>query len=120
MLSPQISSNWALSAAHCYRHGTHDTIAADIRLVLGDHDRIQDNTLRSIVHWCGASPDAFRLRKVVPVIQIVNHPDFLRPTFENDLALLRLHESVDLNTYTPVCLPEVGADFTGRKGWVYG
>ena len=68
----------------------------------------------------GASPDSFRLRKIVPVIDIVNHPDFLRPTFENDLALLRLHESVDLNTFTPVCLPEVGVDFTGRKGWVYG
>ena len=68
----------------------------------------------------GASPDSFRLRKIVPVIDIVNHPDFLRPTFENDLALLRLYESVDLMTFTPVCLPEVGADFTGRKGWVYG
>ena len=44
--SLQISSNWAVSAAHCYRHGTHDTIASEIRLVLGDHDRIQDNALR--------------------------------------------------------------------------
>ena len=70
--------------------------------------------------WCSASPDSFRLRKVVPVIAIINHPDFHDPTYENDLALLRLRESVDLNTYTPVCLPEVGADFTGRKGWVYG
>ena len=48
MLFLQISSNWAVSAAHCYTDtsGTQVTFAADIRLVLGDHDRIQDNTLR--------------------------------------------------------------------------
>ena len=111
-----------MSAAHCYTDssGTQVTFAADIRLVLGDHDRIQDNTLRFNVDWCWALPDSFLLRKIVPVTAIIIHPDFLHPTFENDLALLRLHESVDLNTFTPVCLPEVGADFTGRKGWVYG
>ena len=57
---------------------------------------------------------------MVFVSAIVIHSDFIYPTFENDIAMLRLHKSADLSIYTPVCLPEFGADFTGSKGWVYG
>ena len=38
----------------------------------------------------------------------------------NDIALLKLAEDIDLNTYTPACLPTSGADYTGQNGRVYG
>ena len=40
---------------------------------------------------------------------------------ENDIALLRLNESVSF-TYEiqPVCLPPLGADYTGRDALVTG
>jgi len=38
----------------------------------------------------------------------------------NDIALLKLAEDVDLNTYTPACLPASGTDYTGQNGRVYG
>ena len=41
-------------------------------------------------------------------------------TSSNDIALLKLAEKVDLNIYTPACLPELNTDFTGKTGSVYG
>ena len=38
----------------------------------------------------------------------------------NDIALLKLTESVDLKTFTPVCLPPIIADFTGDTASVIG
>ena len=38
----------------------------------------------------------------------------------NDIGLLKLAEEIDLNVYTPACLPPSGRDFTGRTGSVYG
>ena len=38
----------------------------------------------------------------------------------NNIALLKLAEKVDLNVYTPACLPALNADFTRRTGNVYG
>ena len=38
---------------------------------------------------------------------------------DNDLAMLRLSETVDLNIYTPVCLPNAGL-FAGQKAWLVG
>merc|ERR1711971_1456882 len=37
-----------------------------------------------------------------------------------DIALLKISESVDLDAWSPACLPTSGADFTGQNGWVYG
>ena len=58
-------------------------------------------------------------RRVVKVSEVIKHPSY-NPPVENDIALVKLAESVDLNTYSPACLPAQGADFTGQKGWVYG
>ena len=38
----------------------------------------------------------------------------------NDIALLELSEEVDLNVYTPACLPRPFQDFVGKKAWAYG
>ena len=39
---------------------------------------------------------------------------------ENDIALLKLKEKVDLSIYTPACLAPKGTDYTGKTGSVYG
>ena len=51
---------------------------------------------------------------------IIKHKEFREVTEGHDIALIKLKESVDLNTYTPVCLPSEGDSFTGENGWVYG
>ena len=49
------------------------------------------------------------------------HEDYEKPSpFNNDIALLKLVEEVDVKLYTPICLPSVDADYTGRKAQVYG
>ena len=42
------------------------------------------------------------------------------PRYSNDIALLKLAEKVDLNLYSPACLPTPNTDFTGKTGSVYG
>ena len=100
-----IASQWVLTAAHCMYKETQPVTAGEIRVVLGDHDLL----------------DSFESKipkKVVTVSKIINHPSYA--TRNNDIALLKLSESVDLNTYTPSCLPSSGDNFEGQKAWVYG
>ena len=42
------------------------------------------------------------------------------PQLNNDIALLKLVEEVDVKVYIPVCLPSVDNDYTGRKAQLYG
>ena len=54
-------------------------------------------------------------------IDPIVHKNYHRPKRNsNDIALLKLAEDVDLNTYTPACLAPIGADYTGQNGRVYG
>jgi len=105
-----IASQWVLTAAHCMfkdAQGTQPQTAGEIRVVLGEHDLL----------------DSFESKipkKVVNVSKIINHPSYAPATSNNDIALLKLSESVDLNTYTPSCLPSSGDNFEGQKAWVYG
>ena len=49
------------------------------------------------------------------------HESYKSPNADsNDIALLKLAESVDLTTYTPACLPSSDDDFTGQMGKVFG
>ena len=57
-------------------------------------------------------------RKELKVAKIISHDVVL--DLKNDIALLKLSEKVDLNTYTPVCVPNTGTDFTGKRAWTYG
>ena len=58
-------------------------------------------------------------RKEVAVTRFV-HPNYNPSTTNNDIALLKLSESVDLSIYTPACLPASSADFVGQSAKVYG
>jgi len=74
-------------------------------LVLGVHDRTGTTDTN---------------RQVLTIEEIVLHPSYNHDTSVNDIALLKLTQSVDLNAWSPACLPTSGADFTGQNGWVYG
>merc|ERR1712106_1029944 len=105
-----IASQWILTAAHCMfkdSAGTQPQTAAEIRIVLGEHDLL----------------DSFESKipkKVAKVSQIINHPSYSALTSNNDIALLKLSEEVDLNVYTPSCVANTGDTFEGQKAWVYG
>ena len=62
------------------------------------------------------------VRKVVPLaMDPIVHESYKSPfTSSNDIALLKLAEAVDLNIYTPACLPALNADYTGKTGRTYG
>ena len=54
-------------------------------------------------------------------IDPIVHEDYQSPQpYSNDIALLKLAEPVDLDTYTPACLASTDADYTGQNGRVYG
>ena len=50
----------------------------------------------------------------------ITHEDYDKLTVNNDIALLKLVEEVDVKLFTPACLPSVDADYTGRKAQTYG
>jgi hypothetical protein len=39
---------------------------------------------------------------------------------DGDIALLKLAEKINLDIYTPACLPPLKANYTGQTGTVYG
>ena len=112
-----------MTASHCLidSNGPIRT-TGDLSLVLGVHDRtVTTDSLRSRtrLELMQGVQELF-IRKVVRLAEIITHPQYNDFTSQNDIALLKLAESVDLNIYSPACLPTQGTDFTGQKGWVYG
>jgi len=105
-----IASQWVLTATHCMFKDQDQTIpqtAEEIVVVLGEHDLL-DETESKIP------------KKVVKVSMIIKHESYDKQTSDNDIALLKLAEEVDLDTYTPVCLPNTADNFEGKNAWVYG
>merc|ERR1719394_2296534 len=66
-----ISSTHVLTAAHC----VYEKESSDIQVLLREH-----NTADSVI-------------KTADVAEIINHPDWDRPTIDNDYAILRLSAS---------------------------
>jgi len=96
-----VSSKWAITAAHCIV-GSGPT-----SLVLGEHDITSSN-------------DAEDTNRREVSVSVIVHPDYDSHTTNNDIALLKLVEEVDLSIYTPACLPASSADYVGQTAKVYG
>jgi hypothetical protein len=72
-------------------------------LVLGVHDRTGTTDTN---------------RQVLTIAEIVLHPSYTFSGSSHDIALLKISETVDLDAWSPACLPPSGADFTGQNGGV--
>ncbi|XP_043942292.1 serine protease 27-like [Protopterus annectens] len=98
-----ISSNWVITAAHCY----NNSFSADsYKALLGWYQ------LRS------RSPHA----EWVNVKQVIVHANYSNQTLENDIVLMELNQSVTFTNYIlPVCLPSSSVQFPdGVMCWVTG
>jgi len=101
-----ISAEWLVTAAHCfYDNGIQEIFPTDFTIVLGDHDKsvLDDTTIRIVKN----------------ADKVVIHPSYNYNTNENDIALIKMTSKVDLDIYTPVCMPNLNQQFSGFS-WVYG
>ena len=105
-----ISSEWVITAAHCMlKNKNIPRHARDIRVFLGFH-QIDGEELQY--------PET--LHNVINVQSIHIYPSYNQNiSADNDLAMLWLSETVDLNIYTPVCLPKA-ALFAKQMAWLVG
>ncbi|KAK2899327.1 hypothetical protein Q8A73_012456 [Channa argus] len=96
-----INNQWVLSAAHCFPSNNINVIA-----ILG----------------------RYRIFIVVPteifltVTQIINHPNYVASTGDNDISILKLSSPVTFTNYVlPVCLAASDSTYySGTRTWVIG
>jgi secreted trypsin-like serine protease len=98
-----IASEWILTAAHCLDNYLFKCNASEVFILMGVHRLPID-----------------KATKIANISHIFKHPYWNKTIYDNDFALLRLAEPVDLYTYTPVCLPDFGQDFTGYAALAVG
>jgi len=56
-----------------------------------------------------------------PVKRMIVHRDYNPTTFENDIALMELESSFDIQPHVvPICLPKLGENFNGLMAHVAG
>ena len=78
--------------------------ASEFSIMLGVHDKTKRTE---------------STRRQIRVSKIVVHEDYLDS--QNDLALLKLEERVDLSICSPACLPfNFDENLVGQNGLVYG
>jgi len=101
-----VAANWVLTAAHCIVDQDL-TSKVDLTVLLGAFDLRRD--------------DDRKRKNVALEMDPIVHENYQNPmSTSNDIALLKLAESVDLDVYTPACLAARDADYTGKNGRVYG
>lgn len=96
-----ISNQWVLTAAHCVK-GINQ---GRIRLILGDHDRRDEEKWQEL-----------RL-----IERVIIHPQFVKKTFNNDIALIKMNRNIEFNDRVrPVCLPPKDRSYNGQDTTVVG
>lgn len=98
-----ISDKHVLTAAHC-----QPGFLASLVVELGEHDISGKTELMAT--------------NQIKVKRVVVHRDYKAPTFENDIAILELEESIRRAPHIiPICMPEKTDEvFEGRVGIVSG
>ncbi|CAG4964493.1 unnamed protein product [Colias eurytheme] len=84
-----VARDHLITATHCI----FEVEASRLSVLVGEYDV---NNSRS---------DGF------PVSQVLQHPDFNRYTYDNDIAVLRLAEPLPDSLYRPACLPDEDDDY---------
>merc|ERR1719431_132290 len=108
-----VASQWVLSAAHC-------VIGPKAYLgIIGNHiTPIDDGTFHlnlNTTKHTGPLP-----RKLLQFSKAFPHHAYNASNGDNDIALLKLSESLDIDIYTPICLPCKNDNFIGKKAWATG
>ena len=86
-----VSSYWVVTASHC---SNSPTIPGKFVIVFGEWDREEELDSFIAIHH---------------VVQRLQHPQYNPDkSHDNDIALWRLQEPVDLHHFRPICLPYPG------------
>jgi len=96
-----VSNLFVVTAAHCVK-GIN---TRHIKLVIGDHDRRKQEPFQEIrtIH------------------KVFIRPDFVKRTFNNDIALIKINREIEFNDYIrPVCLPAIDRSYNGQNTTVVG
>jgi len=100
-----IGEEWIITAAHCL-HGWGGN-KKYIKIYLGEHDTNTDSETNKT--------------KVYYVKYFKLHEKFNVDPIRNDIAVIKVTRSIDLDLHTPVCLPGKNEDFEGSTvtalGW---
>ena len=104
-----ISGKWVITAAHCTKNSTGGAISASDMFVKVGAD----------------NPSNVNEGKTYSVSQVIVHPGFDNQTLLNDIALLRLKDSINFPNATPIKLVNAddvteGAIVPGVMSWVTG
>ena len=104
-----ISSLWVLTAAHCLFEKSRSVRMplSVLQVVLGEHNR-------------NVQGEEKIPRVTLGISQMIIHSGYSGAPYDNDIALLKLIRPVDLEVYTPVCLPKLMDTFVGERAWAYG
>jgi len=103
-----VAAEFVITAASCLtdRSGV-PILPSEVTVVLGEHDTASDTETN--------------IRKVVGVSKIIINPINNPSSYIGDIAVLKLDEAVDLEVYTPVCLPELTATWMdGQEALITG
>ena len=76
-----------------------------------------------IGEWWKSKINSFPLiicRQVVGVEEVFVHEGFDYDTFDNDISLIKLAREVDLDLFTPVCLPRGDMNKDNANVWITG
>ncbi|XP_042609386.1 tryptase-like isoform X1 [Cyprinus carpio] len=122
-----ISSEWVLSAAHCFaRLEAHDHTFPQIlntALVILLFSSFSVNTFSVCVYLGRRTQQGDHGHEVSrSVSTLLIHPSYNNDTYNNDIALLRLSSSVIFTNYIrPVCLAAENSNFpSGTSSWITG
>ncbi|XP_038158952.1 transmembrane protease serine 9-like [Cyprinodon tularosa] len=98
-----INDQWVLTAAHCV---SWFSSTAGLTVYLGRQNQ------------SGSNPNEVSRT----VTRIIIHPEYNKPRFNNDIALLKMSEPVVFSNYiSPVCLAAFNSTFNnGEDAWVTG
>lgn len=100
-----VDQSHILTAAHCVK----GYAASELRIRLGEYDVNRDTEFFPYFES--------------DVNGVFVNPDFYSGNLINDLAIIRISDSVDFLRHphiSPVCLPTRGQDFSGQRCWVSG
>lgn len=101
-----ISNQWLVTAAHCVRR----IRAEDIKVRLGEWDVSKDDEFYPFVES--------------NIRELIIHPEFQASSLANDIALLRMEQTIDVQTaphIAPACLAYQNVDsFNSQRCWIAG